>query len=506
MKNNDTMPSKIILIFALFLFSYFFARPPKIDSIYKIIERSYFDGNFDRKILLKNITDLYYLSKEANDTEGQLLAVFEDSRMNYISGNIDEALFKINEGIDLANRKEDYNIRCRLQLIYLRILLELDHFKESDLVLKKCEYYNSLILDKEEQKINNSFILLSKADLLAVTEKTKFSSIIDLKKKSYANILTVADSNKLKKAAQIHTLQSLAWSTILSGNIAESRKYISNIDHLLVNYPNENFITQNLVLKGMIENSDKNYSNAVKYFSQAILLAEKNNNSYKLYEIYPLISQSYTNLKDFENAASFSLEFRKLSDSIDFIKKMSGDVDLVKKINDKILSEKQTSSNNKFYWTFSIITVLSLVLGFIFFRKFKANKNISNNEELPNIENQDVEYHAVSEDSFSGKELKDQLELTKKLVSLAKEDINAFYVEFKKAHPTFCTFLKEKYPDLNMSDLNFCCLIKMNFGTKEISMYTNSSLRSVESRIYRIKKKMEIKSQNDLYLDISLLK
>ena len=99
----------------------------------------------------------------------------------------------------------------------------------------------------------------------------------------------------------------------------------------------------------------------------------------------------------------------------------------------------------------------------------------------------------------------DELEVTKKLVNLAKSDINVFCIEFQKNYPTFYQSLKEKYPELNISDINFCALIKMNFEIKQISVYTNSTIRSVESRRFRIMKKMQLKSQSELYIILSKL-
>lgn len=84
--------------------------------------------------------------------------------------------------------------------------------------------------------------------------------------------------------------------------------------------------------------------------------------------------------------------------------------------------------------------------------------------------------------------------------------MNIFYIEFQKTYPSFHESLKAKYPELNISDINFCSLIRMNLRVKEISVYTKSNVRSVESRLYRIMKKMKLDSQKNLYFTISMLK
>ncbi|MCH7415017.1 hypothetical protein MM213_16065 [Belliella sp. R4-6] len=75
-----------------------------------------------------------------------------------------------------------------------------------------------------------------------------------------------------------------------------------------------------------------------------------------------------------------------------------------------------------------------------------------------------------------------------------------FISEFTKRYPDFVNELENRMPDLNSMDFKVCALLRLDFYTKEIAVLTNSSVRSVESRKYRIRKKLNLSSQVDLTL------
>lgn len=58
-------------------------------------------------------------------------------------------------------------------------------------------------------------------------------------------------------------------------------------------------------------------------------------------------------------------------------------------------------------------------------------------------------------------------------------------------------------PNLVASELNICVLLRLNFDTKEIARYTKSSVRSIEGKKYRIRRKLGIPS--DEYINIWMI-
>ncbi|AZA54803.1 helix-turn-helix transcriptional regulator [Chryseobacterium sp. G0201] len=465
----------------------------KIDSIKGLIEKSYLKGNFDENIILKNVTDLYYLSRENNFQEGQIISLFEQAKIYFINGDLNRTLAKINEGIDLAKSKKDYNSLCRFLLIYQDLLFKIDYLNSSKQILTKAQEYNDLVKSHEEKSINDIYILLGKADLLAINENViNINEIILLKKQAYTEALKIKDSNKLKRLTLIYTLESLTESLVKFGKTHEAKKYINNTDILLRAYPSEGLVIQNLIIKGNIENANQNYEEAIKYFSLAISKAKKSRNAYILYEIYPLISESYEGLNSPEKSKIYCLAYKQILDSIDIVKDRTSDINYIDSIGYKVLNKNKQNRAVKFLLiiTIVILGILSIIiLSKIKLKTKKQELNLPKTETLPEIE-------------FSSAK---ETETTKELVVLAKKDINTFYLEFQKHYPSFYKTLKDEYPELNISDINFCSLIKLNFSIKEIAQFTNSSLRAAQARKYRINKKMRLKSQNELFIILSIL-
>ena len=494
---------RTVLFLILFFSGYtIFAQKSnaKIDSITKIIDRGYYTGNFNHQTTLKNTTELYYLSQEAGFIHGKLRSIVEEANIYCSNADFESALKKINEGIDLAKSENDYNILFHLSIVYQRLVLQLGDSTRAKQILAQSESYNKLVDNNNEKQINAIFILLSKAELLVNNEglTKNMAPVLAYKKEAYSRALKLHNSNKYKKFIVIYTLESLAWSTALAEDIPNARKYASEIDDLLKTYPNEDLILQNLIIKGAIENIAENYYFAIKYLSAAISRAKENHNVYKLYEVYPMISASYGQLKDFENATIYSWRHKYLEDSISIVKEKIRNSEINNKINIKINNPKKNAAKDfSAILATALILLILLIAGYLFYKKNKKKLIHQVSKKDARDEKNTITDTTIPSDT--------ELEVVKKLVDLAKSDINVFYVEFQKNYPTFYHSLKKKHPELNISDINFCALIKMNFEIKQISVYTNSTIRSVESRRYRIIKKMQLKSQSELYIILSEL-
>lgn len=87
----------------------------------------------------------------------------------------------------------------------------------------------------------------------------------------------------------------------------------------------------------------------------------------------------------------------------------------------------------------------------------------------------------------------------------AKAKDKEFYPLFNYVYRDFNPSLLKLAPDLIDSELRLCAYIRMDFTTKEISYYTDATCRSVESRKYRIRKKLRLQKQENLSLFIKNL-
>ncbi len=93
----------------------------------------------------------------------------------------------------------------------------------------------------------------------------------------------------------------------------------------------------------------------------------------------------------------------------------------------------------------------------------------------------------------------------KKLVKVLSEDDKMdkdwehFAQHFDKVHSDFVVALKEKHPGITANELKLCAYLRMNLSSKEIAQLMNTSVRAVETTRYRLRKKLGIPSQTNLF-------
>ena len=85
-----------------------------------------------------------------------------------------------------------------------------------------------------------------------------------------------------------------------------------------------------------------------------------------------------------------------------------------------------------------------------------------------------------------------------------KEDL--YSDQFNAAYPGYLEYLTRTYPDLTTADLKLCTFLRMNLNTKEIADIMGLSVRSVESRRYRLRKKLNLSKDEDLVSNLISLK
>jgi DNA-binding CsgD family transcriptional regulator len=69
---------------------------------------------------------------------------------------------------------------------------------------------------------------------------------------------------------------------------------------------------------------------------------------------------------------------------------------------------------------------------------------------------------------------------------------------YDQAHGNFFKRLKDKYPQLTPSDLRLCAYLRMNLSSKEIAPLLNISVRGVEERRYRLRKRLDLSTDTNL--------
>lgn len=93
----------------------------------------------------------------------------------------------------------------------------------------------------------------------------------------------------------------------------------------------------------------------------------------------------------------------------------------------------------------------------------------------------------------------------KKVIRLLNEakkldnDWDQFAIHFDHVHNNFLSKLKDKYPNLSPNDLKLCAYLKLNLSSKEIAQLLNITSRAVEVSRYRLRKKLGLKPEVNLF-------
>jgi ligand-binding sensor domain-containing protein/DNA-binding CsgD family transcriptional regulator len=79
------------------------------------------------------------------------------------------------------------------------------------------------------------------------------------------------------------------------------------------------------------------------------------------------------------------------------------------------------------------------------------------------------------------------------------DDWDNFSMYFDQVHNNFITTMKAKFPGLSSTDLKLCAYLRLNLSSKEIAQLLNISLKGVEISRYRVRKKLQLSTETNLY-------
>ena len=110
----------------------------------------------------------------------------------------------------------------------------------------------------------------------------------------------------------------------------------------------------------------------------------------------------------------------------------------------------------------------------------------------------------VNQLNKTGRESIEPSELKKILRSISEEESledewEQFSIHFNKVHSDFLVVLKDTYPDLKPHELKLCAYLRMNLSSKEIAHLMSISVRGVEISRYRLRKKLHIQTDVNLF-------
>jgi DNA-binding CsgD family transcriptional regulator len=161
-------------------------------------------------------------------------------------------------------------------------------------------------------------------------------------------------------------------------------------------------------------------------------------------------------------------------------------------LNDHVDRQNELENTNRKKETKGLFFILSVSIGvcllFIFLFLYYYGKHKS--KSLDKI---DIPHHLPVQES-----------IFKEVIQLAKDNNPEFMPRFHEYCPRFSEELLKVSP-LKISEIRFCAYIYLNFSTKEIADYTFISVRTVQTKKYNLRKKLNIPGDMDIYIWFSKL-
>lgn len=355
----------------------------------------------------------------------------------------DEALKKLKNNLLMANDLKNDSTRYAIKgLILVQIGRNYLEKKQYDSVA----YYGKMIIDelKKPKKMDDGMNSSLKAAMLLLAE------------------------------AKLH-----------ENKIDSAEFYIKSAQSVPIKWGNNDFATFKLL--GQIHDVRKQYDSAIVDYEKAIKLAKKAKNFRKLSELYGLIARSYEKTGQIDIGNKYELKYTSLSDSLKRI-----DEENLKDTVGLLVEEKQKPLEHKTNLLLYIILIGIVSTGIVIFVVYIR---IKNKDRVLNLREKEAQ------------ELNQKLNFAfEEVIRLAKNNDPQFLARFQEVYPDFIPGLLKIEPELQSTELKFCALLFLNFSTKDIAAYTFVQPQSVQTRKNRLRKRLGIPSDEDIYLWMKKIK
>lgn len=428
--------------------------------------------------------------------------------------NIDEAFLQIPDLLKLARNLKNSNAEMKIidrkcRYFYSKNLIDSlivqaeelkkvsanyqDYYFESMANVYLAETYSiNNLPDRAIENLNDAYKLLEKAD--AKSEKVFFAKANVLG--SFANIYldkkqpkeaakkirqVIKNGYEIQNIEERNVFQYLNYSNIaniyLQINIDSAKIFA---DKSLAIRPKENTDDKNLIsiysVLGTYYEKKKDFKSSINYFHKALKVSKSNGTDLNLNEIYLPLRRIYlsTNQKD-------SAEFYRIKAEAYDLKVMNSKYNSLQKVLSKEKNLHEQSRPEHYLYAILGCGIFAAA-GLFYFRKTK--KIIS----LPQNDSENL----VKKPGPSSEKLQ-------QLVELLEKNDPTFLINFEVVFPEFVEELSKKHQDLQPSEREFCAMLKLKLSTKEIAKYTFIETRTVQNKKYRLRKKMNIPQNLDIY-------
>lgn len=224
----------------------------------------------------------------------------------------------------------------------------------------------------------------------------------------------------------------------------------------------------------------KEYKKALEFYEKAAVILIKTKRKNKLPDLYREMAIVYKNLGDQEKENEYHLKYNQINDSLKLSEKEVIDVSL----NESIEKKDTERFSMKSIFIIGGILLLLVVPGLFLY--FKRHQNRKKEDDETTAHYEEVK-EKISNEDFT------------ELLELAKSNDLRFLKRFEEINPNLYQNLLKINSQLTKSELSLCAMIWLGLSSKDIADFTFMQHRSVQTKKGRLRKKLNIPSEADLY-------
>jgi tetratricopeptide (TPR) repeat protein len=488
---NITMKKLLFLFFFILSFSLNAQKysEKQIDSI-GTLALKLIDTNPQQTIVMSE--KLYSYSKQINYAEGMISSLENIAFSYYTTGQSEKC-------IEYAAREEEealainnyYNACAAVRLKAVSYSL-LGFHSEADKQINKALEIVENIEDSDKRHEIKGMIYQAKTSVIYYKHinnyKLQKDSMFFYNKKVLEEFLQIKKNKTIYNSLAV-TYLNLADSYTDQGKYEIAENYLFKA--LAISKKTKDNYAEFKVLFNLarLYSNKKDYEKAIIYYNDVIKKATLYKDPYKVKESYEGLNRIYKNLNNEKKANEALVEYTKLNDSLTNVEKIALKTPLKQIIKEKDQHFNSTKSN--LYIVISLCLIFLAATLFLAFRYFKNYNKVkeqkkSNDETILEKNSQLMQLESKVNDAFE------------EVLELAKNDDPAFLARFKEVYPEFYNNLTSAYPDLTISQLRFCAMLRLNFSTKEIAYYHHTTVRGIQTKKTRLRKQLNLNSEEDL--------
>lgn len=338
--------------------------------------------------------------------------------------------------------------------------------------------------------------------------------------------------NATRDLGKIYENLGICYKNLDSLNV--SLNYFNKSLEIAKNNKETMVIGSNMRRIGQIYLKQNKANTALEYLKQSLAYSEETGAQNEMAENYLSLAEAYSNVGNYKAAFNSQLKYTNIHEKIlnaENIEKMNEleikyqstqkEKELLIKNNEiKILDErKQKAESQRLFLLISLLGIVALALSVVYGLRQKMKRNKTEREKLDaslQFKEKELTTHALhlAHKNEVLLDLKSQLKDLKtesgntrqyqNIINNINLDINndgnweQFRTYFEEVHKDFNATVMKKFPEVSANDLRLMALLKMNLSSKEIASILNISPEGVKKARYRLRKKLNLSTEESL--------